>query len=186
VPSLRSPIVPIPTDIATLARRAGGYAWLEQELFALLGAWAATTAEPAAKVWFATASHRHGRRMQTWLGRLPELAEIHPKEMVGPADAGIAAVMAAATAAEATVDRVVASAFLQDELLRACREHAASVDRRIDGPTARILDAVEVELVTDLGRTAEVLGALVAGDAEGAGRVAPARARLQGLRDGAG
>ena len=71
-------------QIDEAARRIGELAWVEQRLFEVLGAWAASTAEPGLKVAFATESRLHGDHVLTLTGVLPDTRDHDPEQAVAP------------------------------------------------------------------------------------------------------
>ena len=76
------------TDLHTRARRVGQWAWLEQRVFELFGAWAGSTEEPDAAVLLGEMSRRHGWHAELFFDRLPELASVDAAALVaapGPA-----------------------------------------------------------------------------------------------------
>jgi hypothetical protein len=97
-------------DIGELAALVGHYAWLEQQIFTLTGAWATGTGgsyegvaradEPQvwtaeAQVWSAAASRRHGLLATRWVERLPVRAGVDAGALVTAPSADLAGAFAA-------------------------------------------------------------------------------------------
>ena len=95
-------------DIGELAALVGHYAWLEEQIFTLTGAWAsgsgvsgsAESREGAARaaesqVWSAAASRRHGLLAARWVERLPVRAGVDAGALVTAPSADLAGAFAA-------------------------------------------------------------------------------------------
>jgi hypothetical protein len=141
------PLPPSPAaDIASAAARVGAYAWLASRLFEVVGGWAASTTEPAAKVHFAAVSRRFAVQASEWHERLPRLREAPRADLVrapGPSASGLLDAMARAT------DLDERRAVLRTVLCRlddVLADHAATLDVVRDGATALTLRRVRVEL----------------------------------------
>jgi hypothetical protein len=131
--------------IGALARRVGGYVWIEERLFEHLGELARHEADPAAKVALDGHARQHAEHARWWRARLPVLAGVEHDDLVVapgglPAPAGDAAATVGATLSP---------------LLARYREHLAEVSPVADGPVSRVLRAV----IADLEAEIAVLGA---------------------------
>ncbi|MGI9034043.1 MAG: hypothetical protein ACR2HY_10290 [Acidimicrobiales bacterium] len=67
------------------ARLAGHARWVETRLFAVLGAWVQAEPDPAAKIFWATRSRRHGNHASGWHQRQPRVAHLDIDALVVPA-----------------------------------------------------------------------------------------------------
>lgn len=95
-------------DLPATAAVVGGWAWLDERLFEVVGGWVPTTPEPAAKVHLAAQSRRHGWHARLWRDRLPELREHPVSQLVAPPDEPTRRLVAALAELEGTTDRLVA------------------------------------------------------------------------------
>jgi hypothetical protein len=100
-------------DIGALAALVGHYAWLEEQIFTLTGAWASGTGVNStgvrstdespegaalvaeAQVWSAAASRRHGLLATRWVERLPVRAGVDAAALVRAPSDDLAAAFAA-------------------------------------------------------------------------------------------
>jgi hypothetical protein len=141
------------------ARRIGHHAWIEQSLFATLGAWVSSTPEPAAKALLAELSLHHAWRAQLWDGLLPAVPHLAADDLVvSPTgdDAFPAPPSDGSTAARL--------AWLCDEelpaLLDRYADHLARTTPVTDGPTIRVLGLVTADVGRDLDGARGALAAL--------------------------
>jgi hypothetical protein len=163
------------------ARVVGGYVWLEERLFEILGAWVPSVAEPEVKLHLAADSQQHAWHASLWRDRLPALRELAAEEFVAPAaplwEAGVAALRAAPTTIErlAGVYRVVLP-----RQVAAYQRHLEDASPVTDGPTIRALQLVLADEVADW-RAGELLLQGVLGSAADVTRAAAQVARLETL-----
>ena len=128
----------------------GGHLWAESRLFETLGAWVASTDEPAAKLLFDRHSQHHAWRAQQWWDRLPVLADVDRDRLIQPptpaAAAGAAALagLEGATARLAGVYRVALP-----RLFAGYQRHRQRVDPASDGSAMRTLDLLMPDVAGD-------------------------------------
>jgi hypothetical protein len=152
------------------ARMVGAWAWAERRLYEVVGAWAPSTAYPAAKVWFASASQHHAWRAQLWQERLPgRLVPAYPgpdgmavSDLVRAGSAGAEAALTALARLKGDGARL--GTYCRVILPRTVvayrswqRRGAASSDR----PLVRVLALNLVDVVADWQEGSEVLTALL-------------------------
>lgn len=144
------------------ARRIGHHAWIEQSLFATLGAWVPSTPEPAAKALLAELSLHHAWRAQLWDGLLPAVPHLASDDLV-VSPAGDAA-FPPPPAGGSTAERL---AWLSDQQLPALldryADHLARTTPVADGPTIRVLGLVTADVRRDLDAARAALARSVEG-----------------------
>ncbi len=130
--------------IDDLTRRVHRWIALEGLLFETLGRWARELAEPAVKRTMATWCHRHAWHADLWRNRLPAIPHHQVAHDGGTWLAPLRSAMGnVATTADALA--VLSGPVLQ-ALQDASAQHRDAIDRRLDGPTARVLDLVDTDL----------------------------------------
>jgi hypothetical protein len=82
VPDDRRTAAPLP--LGTAAALLGGYRWIEQALYELLGSWVGEMPLPAVQVFLDGQSARHAWHAQLWADRLPVLAGADPDSLTRP------------------------------------------------------------------------------------------------------
>ena len=126
-----------------MSRLAGHYCWVESQLFEILGAWLHECSDPDLVVLLGERCTRHGEHAQAWAQRIAAIPTIDAASFIAPSGAD-AVSMARLRALDGDVSSRVA--VLEDEVLPGLvstyRAHRALVDPLVDGPTARLLDAV--------------------------------------------
>ncbi len=133
----------VPLTLTAAARIIGGYVWLEERLFELLGAWVPSTPEPDVKLHLAVASHHHAWHASLWRDRLPELREIDGESFVTPPGPGLEALVALAPSAATSTERLVGLyRVLLPHQMAAYRGHLERASAITDGPTIRALTLV--------------------------------------------
>jgi hypothetical protein len=138
------------TSLVLAAQTIGGYVWLEERLFEILGGWVPAVVEPAIKLRFAAESHHHAWHASLWRDRLPELAGMAPESFVGPADEATAAFVAALAASATTLEKMVGvyRVALPRQAASYTR-HRSEVSPLSDAPTIRALELVLADELTD-------------------------------------
>lgn len=139
--------------IDEVARDARRWAALETMLFDRLGALARSAETPlAARTPLATWCHRHAWHAELWAARVPVI----PQRPAASDGEGLEFVATTRRLIEADPSALVTTVLpaIVDEHLPA---HRRRVDRRLDGPTARILDLVTADYVAELTELAAVL-----------------------------
>lgn len=127
-------------QIDEAAQRVGELAWVEQRLFEVLGAWAASTPEPGLKVVLATQSRLHGDHVLTLTAVLPDTRDHDPEALVAPPAVDPTAAL------DGLAERDERLRTLLDEVLPA---HLGALERFVadaspisDGPARRAVAAV--------------------------------------------
>jgi hypothetical protein len=57
--------------LTSTAATLGGFRWIDQRLFEVVGGWVPSVAEPAAKRWLAAVARHHAWRADQWADRFP-------------------------------------------------------------------------------------------------------------------
>jgi hypothetical protein len=70
--------------LGTTAALVGGYRWIEQALYELLGSWVTDVPLPGAQVLLDAQSTRHAWHAELWADRLPVLAGFDPEGLTTP------------------------------------------------------------------------------------------------------
>ena len=163
------------------ARVVGGYVWLEERLFEILGGWVSEVAEPEAKLRLAADSQHHAWHAALWRERLPALREIDGDELVAPGRPALVAVVAALRASPTTVEKLAG-------VYRVVLPHQAALYQRhldtasavTDGPTIRALQLVLADELADW-RGGEFLLQQMLGSVVGVQRAAAHQGHLEAL-----
>lgn len=88
-PPASGPVQPL--ALAVSAARVGGYRWVEQALYQLLGSWVADTALPVVQVHLDAQAARHAWHAELWAARLPVRAGVDRDALtLAPPQAGAA------------------------------------------------------------------------------------------------
>jgi hypothetical protein len=153
------------------ARMVGAWAWAERRLYEVVGAWAPSTASPAAKVWFSSASQHHAWRAQLWQERLPgRLVPAYPApggvapaiELVRPGSAAAEAALAALAGLEGDGARLGAYCrVILPRTVVAYRSWQRRCMASSDRPVARALALNLVDVMADWQEGSEILTALL-------------------------
>jgi hypothetical protein len=134
---------PPPLTLTEAARVVGGYVWVEERLFEILGGWVPSTPEPEVKLHLAAASHHHAWYASLWRDRLPELRELDGESFVTPPAAGVEALLATLATAPATIERLVGLyRVLLPHQVASYQRHLERASAITDGPTIRALTLV--------------------------------------------
>lgn len=128
------------------ARRFGGYACAERDLFEAFGAWARQPAGPGRQVAWAAACAAHGQAARRWRERIPAIPGVDADELAGTAPDGWGVHQGALGEAVGDAVRAAAAANARTWLAGRYRRHRDAVDRRLDAPTARLLDLAIADL----------------------------------------
>jgi hypothetical protein len=139
------------------ARLAGGHCWLERRLFEVLGGWVESTPEPAVKVLFDRHSGHHAWRAEQWWERLPVLADLDRRSLVGPEPPALAEIADIVAAASTTATRLAgAYRVALPRLWSRYGRHLALTGPAADGSSIRTLEMVMTDVGADW-REGEVL-----------------------------
>lgn len=136
------------------ARHLGHAAWLERQLYELVGSWAVEAPEPAATVVLAVQADRHAARAAVWFERLPELRELPADELVQPSAAGEVLVDRLAGVQGTPTRWAVTARVVIPALADAYRSLAASLSPIADGPTLGCLRRALGDLDEEAARLA--------------------------------
>ncbi|MCU4187434.1 hypothetical protein K6U06_23960 [Acidiferrimicrobium sp. IK] len=173
------------------AARLGGHQWMEQAVWKVLGAWGASTGDPAAAVLLDTHAQHAAWRAQQWWERLPVLAVIERDALVRPPSGAIAGLVEqlATAGPDATVARMAAAyRVLLARLLAGYSREAHLLSPVSDGPARRTLAQAESDASADWRAGESFLQRLLT-DASAVDQAASTVAdleRLLALRDPAG
>ena len=151
---------------AAVAQRLGGYCWIEQLLFGLLGGWVAEIPELDVKSLVAEQAEHAGWRAQRWFELLPT-APPGPDALVGPPD-GLGALSdrahAVADGPERTAEKlVVVHRVLLPRLVAAYTAHLDWAPYATESSGRRMLGISLAELTDDLRHGERLLQALLPG-----------------------
>jgi hypothetical protein len=117
---------------------AGGHFWAESRLFETLGAWVASTDEPAAKLLFDRHSQHHAWRAQQWWDRLPVLADVDRDRLIQPPTPAVAAGAAALAGLEGATARLAGVYRVAlPRLFAGYQRHRQRADPASDGSAIR-------------------------------------------------
>ena len=152
-----------PWTLVGTARTVGGYVWLEERLFEVVGGWVASVPEADIKLRFDADSYHHAWHASLWRERLPTLSQFVPDDFVAPATPALEPVMALLGQAATTVERVVALyRVVVPRLAVGYQHHLVRATSASDGPIARALELVLSDECRDWQRgEALVQGALI-------------------------
>jgi hypothetical protein len=154
-----------PLSLGTNAALVGGYRWIEQALFELLGTWVAEMPLPAVQVFLDGQSARHGWHAQLWADRLPVLAGVDPDGLTRPpeparallallaghpSDAGANGANGAEGAPQGALPRLAGLyRVVLPRLVVSYERHLAAASPVTDGPVIRALRLVLADEVED-------------------------------------
>jgi hypothetical protein len=137
-------------SLVDAARVIGGYAWIEERLFEILGAWVPSVPEPEVKLRLAADSHHHAWHASLWRARLPELREFEPEQFVAPPGRSVEAFVIGLQSSPTTVEKLAgAYRVLLPRLVAAYQRHLARASAVTDGPTIRALGLVLADDLAD-------------------------------------
>lgn len=166
------------------AQRVGQYAWVELQLFEILGGWVQQVPELDVKLQLGTQSYHHAWHAELWRKRLPELADVNPDDLVVPANPALATFFDAlrqADGGDKTVEKLVG--VYRVTIPRVVAAYSAHLDRTTkvaDAPTIRVLKLVLTDAMDDW-RDGELLIHTLLATVDDARRANEHQARLEGL-----
>lgn len=143
-PTRRS--LPLPVT----ASLVGGYRWIEQRLFELLGGWAAEATQPKLRVHLDEQSARHAWHASLWADRLPVRDGVSADELtVAPAVA--ARVLALLDQSRAETVPLLAGLYrvVLPRLVTGYTRHLGATAPVSDGPVIRALRLVVADEIED-------------------------------------
>ncbi|MDQ6616771.1 MAG: hypothetical protein M3083_18995 [Actinomycetota bacterium] len=174
-------------SLVDAARIMGGYVWLEERLFEILGAWVPSVPEPEVKLRLAADSHHHAWHASLWRQRLPQLHELPTEQLVAPAAdrPGLVAMMTALQSSPTTIEKVAAVyRVVLPHQVDAYQRHLERASALSDGPTIRALQLVLADELADW-RAGECLIHDLMAFASDVARASAHQARLETLLTGA-
>lgn len=170
--------------LAETARVTAAAAGLEEATFVLLGGWAPSIPDPAAKVLVAEHALHHGWHAALWRERIPEAMGL----VADPAPEGdpferLSAIvdLVASDSESGTVERLVGVYLvLAETRLETYQALLGSASDASDGPVIRALTLILADQTRDLQAGLELLASLAVGSETTRGQVEAARRRLVG------
>jgi hypothetical protein len=149
---------PLPLDVT--ASLVGGYRWIEQRLFELLGGWAAEATRPELRVHLDAQSVRHAWHASMWADRLPVRDGVSADELTvaPPAAARVLDVLgqpasdatgAETTGSETTQQLAALYRVVLPRLVTGYSDHLRASAPVSDGPVIRALRLVLTDEIED-------------------------------------
>ena len=133
-------------SIAELGACAGHHRRLDIRLAEVTGTWAHDDRQATAAVLFGAHCPQFNAHAELWRERFPAL-QVPPIDECSHFDESLIHSVDTMAVATDTLERLVGMyQFVLPRLLVACSALRATIDSRIDGPTARVLDVVVREL----------------------------------------
>lgn len=130
-------------SITDIARIAGRFAWLEDRIADVTGAWVASIDHSDARLVFGSRSHTHAWHAELWKARIPELRATDALAHVAPASPALSDFIDRLAAADSTVERMVGTyRVLLPRLVTAYALLLRETNEVIDAPTVRTLRLV--------------------------------------------
>lgn len=149
-----------------LARTSGNFAWLEDRLADITGAWVASIDDSDARLVLGARSHTHAWHADLWRDRMPDLRHVDSSSLVAPASAALVAFLDRLASSDTTLERMVAlHRVLLPRLVTAYAIVLRSTNELIDAPTVRTLRLV-LEDTREEVREGETVIRSLAGDAD--------------------
>lgn len=133
----------------------GQYAWFEQQLFGLLGQWAAQSPDPDVCILLARHARRRAWHAELWDQLLPTGAGRAATSVVQAPNDAIAELMtelAPGPPATAAIEELLAAVYrgMGPALVSTYEDHRASASAVAEAPTLRVLDRVLRDQTADL------------------------------------
>lgn len=156
--------------MAETARAAGGWVWAERSLFEVAGRWVRTTAAPAAKLFFDSASQHHAWRARLWEQELGgRLVQSYgpgpgPEEVSQPFSPASRALVEVLGSLEGDVERM--AAYARVVLARTVCEYRwwqGKLSPVSDRPLARVIGFALADASADWAEANSVLTRLLGG-----------------------
>jgi hypothetical protein len=155
-----------PLSVEASARLVSGWATVERRLYEVVGSWVTTAGDPAAKIYFDTASQHHAWRERLWEERLPGL----PAHLVPSCDRTACdrstSPLEALGAVEGDVERL--SGYCRAVLPRIVvgyRSWQSRCSGSSDRPVARALGFALMDVLADWESGSSLLTGYLCGDA---------------------
>lgn len=136
--------------LAVTASLVGGYRWIEQRLFELLGGWAAEATRPELRVHLDEQSARHAWHASLWADRLPVRDGVSADELtVAPAVAARVLVVLDESGSETASLMAGLYRVVLPRLVTGYTRHLGSTAPVSDGPVIRALRLVLTDEIED-------------------------------------
>lgn len=159
-------------------RRVARHHWVETRMFALVGAWVASTPETEPKLLFDRHSLHHSWRAKQWYDRLPVLADVDRDELVDSQGAPLLRAFDFVAALGSTLERMAcAYRVLLPRLAVAYERHRLLCGEVSDSSVRRTLTIVSRDLRADWLEGETVLQGLLDAELEAAHGQAATAAR---------
>jgi hypothetical protein len=130
-------------SLEEMARRVGGYQWLEMQMFEILGSWVKTIPEHPVKLRLGADCYHHSWHAELWQQRLPELRELAVDRLVAPVSPQLMACVAAVREPQGqdqTLEKLVgAYRVLIPYKISMYTDHLRKASLVSDGPIIRTL-----------------------------------------------
>ena len=170
------------STLLDIARTAGRFAWLEDRIADMTGAWVSTIDDSDARLVVGARSHTHAWHADLWRDRMPVVPGLDTSSFVAPARDELARAIDQLADLETTLERMVAlHRVLLPRLVTAYALLLRGTNELIDAPTVRTVRLV-LEDTREETREGEIvirsLGAETEADA--------AEGRLAAIIDSAG
>jgi hypothetical protein len=144
---------PLGFSLEEMARRVGGYQWLEMQMFEILGSWVKTIPENPVKLRLGADCYHHSWHAEMWQQRLPELREMPIDRLVAPFSPQIAACVEAVRETQGqdqTLEKLVgAYRVLVPYKISMYTDHLRKASPVSDGPIIRILTLALTDEMAD-------------------------------------
>lgn len=143
------------TAFGEWAARVGQYAWFEQQLFELLGHWAAQSPDPDVCILLARHARRRAWHAALWDQLLPTVAGRAATSVVQAPNDAIAELMtemAPRPSSTAAIEELLAAVYrgMGPALVSTYEDHRATASAVAEAPTLRVLDRVLRDQTADL------------------------------------
>jgi hypothetical protein len=153
--------------LSVTASLVGGYRWIEQRLFELLGGWAAEVTQPELRVHLDAQSARHAWHASLWADRLPVRDGVSADALT-VAPPGAARVLALLDESRSEAVPLVAGLYrvVLPRLVTGYTRHLGSTSPVSDGPVIRALRLVLTDEIEDWHAGERLVQALLTGTDE--------------------
>jgi hypothetical protein len=140
----------MPPNLEATTRMVGGYAWIETQLFSLLGGWVQKSSDPAVKLMLDRHSMHHAWRAAQWTDRLPVLADVDRDGLVVSPGPGASTVVTALAGLTVTVERLAGTYRVALPRLWAAYDRLGrDLSPISDGSVLRTTAMVAIDLAAD-------------------------------------
>lgn len=145
------------STLLDIARTAGRFAWLEDRIADITGAWVATIDDSDARLVIGARSHTHAWHAGLWRDRMPEVPGLDTSSFVAPASDVLARAIDHLAGLDATLERMVGlHRVLLPRLVTAYALLLRDTNELIDAPTVRTLRLV-LEDTREEAREGEII-----------------------------